>query len=208
LLEAISQGADVLHIFGFISALLSVCAFIFYIKNIFTSETRPQRASWLIWSVLSSIAFGSQIYEGATISLWFAGIQVAGTITVFLLSIRRGQGAFCTGSDAGVLVLAAGGIVLWALTDTAVYALAITISVSLLGGVVTVRKAYQHPATETFSTWMICCIASWCAILSVGEANWILLAYPVYLFILNGAIVMAIMLGREMRQGTGMIAAE
>ena len=123
------------------------------------------------------------------------------------LSLFRGQGAFCSPRDLVVLIAAAVGLILWMLMDTAIYALMISISISLLGGSVTVLKAYRAPDSETFSTWFLSCIASWFAILSVGEANWILLAYPVYLFTLNGAIVLAIMLGRAVRGGPSRIIA-
>ncbi|WP_299723197.1 hypothetical protein [uncultured Tateyamaria sp.] len=202
------QGTDVLRLFGLVSALLSICAFLPYIRDMLAGRTRPQRASWLIWSVLGSIALASQVYEGAMQSLWFAGFQVGGTITVLALSIRKGQGVFFNQVDIYILCAAAAGLVLWALTDTAVYALAITISISLMGGSVTVLKAYRDPDSETLSMWFTSCIAAWFAILSVGGVNWILLAYPIYLFVLNGAIVMAIMLGRAVRQEAQFFAAE
>lgn len=209
LFEGLFQGTDALRLLGLFSALLSICAFLPYICDTLAGRTRPQRASWLIWSVLGSIALGSQIHEGATASLWFAAIQVGGTIAIFGLSMFRGQGAFCSPRDVFVLLAAAAGLILWTLTDSAVYALTITISISLLGGSVTVLKAYREPNSETQSTWFLSCIASWFAILSVGEANWVLLAYPMYLFTLNGAILLANMLGQAMNDAPKrMYAAE
>ena len=205
--EAVFQGTDVLRLCGLISALLSVCAFIPYVRDTLIGRTQPQRASWLIWSILSSISLASQVYEGALSSLWFAGVQCGATMLILGLSLFRGQGAFCSPRDVVVLIAAAVGLILWMLMDTAIYALMISISISLLGGSVTVLKAYRAPDSETFSTWFLSCIASWFAILSVGEANWILLAYPVYLFTLNGAIVLAIMLGRAVRGGPSRIIA-
>ncbi|MEP5633535.1 MAG: hypothetical protein ABJP79_16785 [Tateyamaria sp.] len=68
-----------------------------------------------------------------------------------------------------ILITAAFGLVLWALADTAIYAFVITISISVLGGSMTVLKAYHNKDTETFLTWMWCCIASWFAII-LGRA--------------------------------------
>lgn len=183
-------------LFGMLSALLSTCAFLPYIVDTLKRRTQPQRASWLIWSVLGSIAFFSQVFEGATHSLWFAGIQVSGTILVFLLSIPLGMGGFLNRRDQFVLLAAAGGLIAWYLTETAVYALAITISISLLGGAVTVCKAFRQPNSETMTTWAVSFAASICAILAVGRVDWVLLAYPLYLLVLNGAIVLALVTGR------------
>lgn len=182
---------------GILSGVLSSFAYIPYIRDTLARRTQPQRASWLIWSTLGSIAFFSQIYEGAGSSLWFAGVQVGGTIIVFLLSIHRGTGGFLKRSDCLVLACAAIGLILWYFTENAGYALAITTSISLLGGSMTVVKAYRDPQSETMQTWVMSLIASTFAIISVGNVDWVLLAYPLYLFTLNGAIVMAIALGQE-----------
>ncbi len=182
---------------GLISASLSTIAYLPYIRDTMLKRTQPQRASWLIWSILGSIAFFSQLHEGATDSLWFAGAQVSGTITVFLLSIRFGVGGLLNRQDVIVLLFAAGGLVAWYMTSTAVYALAITITISLLGGSVTIRKAYLNPESETLSTWGVSFIASVFAILAVGRVDPVILAYPLYLMTLNGAIVMAILLGQK-----------
>jgi len=186
----------VLIALGVASGILSTFAYVPYAIDTIAQRTQPQRASWLIWSVLGSIAFFSQVYEGASSSLWFAGVQVTGTISIFLLSIRLGIGGFLNRRDCFILLSAFAGLVLWYFTETAVYALAITISISLLGGSVTVLKAYRDPDSETMSTWFLSFIASTCAILSVGTFDWIILAYPLYLFTLNGAIVVAMLLGR------------
>ena len=181
---------------GLMSAVLSTFAYLPYIRDTLLRRTQPQRASWLIWSMLSVIAFWSQMYEGATDSLWFAGVQSGGTVIVFVLSIWLGVGGFLNRRDCAVLLLAAGGLVAWYFTETAVYALAITVSISLLGGMVTVAKAYWNPESETLSTWTWCFVASIFAILAVGKVDWVILAYPLYLFTLNGAIVVATLLGR------------
>jgi len=183
--------------FGIASGILSSFAYIPYIVDTIRRRTQPQRASWLIWSVLGSVAFVSQVYEGATDSLWFAGVQVSGTLLVFVLSIWVGIGSYLSRTDYLILFTALMGLVLWYFTDTAAYMLAITISISLLGGVPTVTKAYRDPDSETLITWIASLIASVCALLSVGKVNLIILAYPLYLFTLYLAFVTAILAGRR-----------
>jgi hypothetical protein len=189
-------GLGPLAAFGLVSAALSCIAFLPYIADTLRGHTRPQRASWLIWSVLGSIAVFSQLYEGATHSLMFAAAQVSGTIIVFLLSIRRGTGSFVNKADAMVLVAASVGLVAWYMTSSSVYALMISISISAIGGAVTAFKAYKQPASETMTTWGLSLVASVLAVLAVGRMDPILLAYPMYLLVLNGAIVLAMIAGR------------
>lgn len=202
------ETLTLLAIFGILSGVLSTFAYIPYIIDTLARRTTPQRASWLIWSVLGSIAFFSQVYEGATDSLWFAGVQISGTLTVFLLSIFVGAGNFLNKADYAILAAAGVGLVLWYYTESAAYALAITISISLLGGSMTVIKAYRDPESETWITWLVSFIASVCAVVSVGQFDLVLLAYPLYLFTLYGAIVIAMMLGSRRLRGVDAVTVK
>ena len=193
-------------IFGIASGVLSIFAFVPYILDTIARRTEPQRASWLIWAVLGSIAFVSQVFEGATSSLWFAGVQVASTIIILVLSIWVGTGKFLGKTDYMILVAASIGLLLWYFTDNAAYALAITISISLLGGMATIVKAYRDPESETLITWVVSLAASVCAILSVGVVDPTLLAYPVYLFTLYLGFIVAIISGRARDSASAMTA--
>ena len=181
--------------FGALAAIISVIAYLPYMLHTLQGHTRPHRACWLIWSALALIAFFSQSYEGATVSLWFSGAQALCTTTIFLLAVVRGQGRFMTRADGSVLCIAGLGLVLWYMTDSAVFALLISITISLLGGILTMSKVYWFPNSETMSTWALSFVASCFALASVGQLDWVLLAYPLYLFVLNGAIVSAWVIG-------------
>jgi hypothetical protein len=192
----LSIFSDPLAALGVLSGVLTIVGYLPYVRDTLRRETQPDRASWLIWSVLGTLSFGSQIYEGATSSLWFAFIQVAGTILVFTLSISLGAGQYLSRKNRMIFLAACVGLVAWYLTESAVYTLAINISISLLGGSVTVLKAYEDPNSETLSTWLFMLTASVLAVLSVGEMDWVILAYPLYLMTLYSSIVMAVLLGR------------
>ena len=184
------------HTIGVFSAVLSILAYLPYMRDIVRGNSHPQRASWLIWSLLSTLAFAAQYAEGATTSLWFAGAQVVGTVTIFLMSISHGKGPMLSRPDERVLWLAIIGLVIWYFTETAAYTLALTITISLLGGALTLVKAFCRPASETLMKWGTSGLAACCAIMAVGSADWMLLAYPLYIFTLNGMVVCAILCGR------------
>ena len=117
-------------------------------------------------------------------------------MTVFLLSLSRGAGAYLTRPDERILWIAAMSLVVWYFTETAAYALALVITISLLGGTLTIAKAYRSPETETMGMWAISLVASTFALLTVPSMDPVLLAYPMYLFVLYAAITGAMVLGR------------
>lgn len=194
--------ADKLHLLGVMSAVLSIIAFLPYLIDTARGRTQPERATWLIWSVFSSISFASLMAERATTSLWFAGVQVAGTITVFLISISKGNRQYFCEKNSTTLAIACLGLVLWYFTANAIYALSISITISLVGGIPTILKAYRHPGSETLLTWLICSVASVLALMSVGTFDPVLMAYPFYLPVLYSGIVFAAARGQYIRPET------
>lgn len=195
----IFQWASAPWLFGILSATLSLLAYLPYVIDTLRGSTQPQRASWFIWSVLGSVALASQVSSGASTSLWFVAVQVGGTVLIFVLSLWRGTGGLMRKCDCKVMAAALLGLGLWYLTDTPAYALAISITVSLLGGSVTVAKAYADPDSETAGFWAWSAVSAVFAILSVGAWDPLMLAYPAYILGLNIAILAAMALGRRER---------
>lgn len=187
---------DILWLFGLISAGLSLWAYFPYTRDTVLGRTQPQRASWFVWGFLGSMSLATQIADGATDSLWFVSIQVGGTLLIFLLSLWRGTGGLMRSTDCKVMAAACFGIGLWYITDNPAWALGIAIGVSLLGGLVTVAKAYADPDSETMAFWGFSAVSAIFAIMAVGAWDPMKLAYPIYILVLNGAIVSAMVMGR------------
>jgi hypothetical protein len=183
-------------IFGIISALLSALCYFPYIKDILLKKSKPERASWLIWSILGSIAFFTQLSKGATDSLWLTGAQTIGVVIVFLLSTKFGTGGL-NKRDLISLVVAGLGLIVWFLTKDALYALIIVILVDGIGVYLTLYKAYKDPESETMMTWILAGLSGLFAIFAVGTLNYILLLYPIYIVIANLSVVFSIILGKN-----------
>lgn len=181
---------------GLFAGLLSVIAFFPYIRDVIKGKTKPERASWLIWLVLGSIAFSSQLAKGASDSLWMTAAQTFGVILVFILSLKYGVGGL-NGRDSISLAVAALGILLWFITSEAAVALYIVIFIDAIGAWLTVLKTYKDPGSETLISWVLYGTSGILAMISVGSFNLILLAYPFYIVLANYAVVFAIIFGRK-----------
>ena len=124
---------------------------------------------------------------------------MCGSSTIFILSIKRGYGGLGK-KEIISLLIAALGLILWLATNKPLLALLCVILVDAAGSWLTIYKSYNDPSSETFSTWILDCISSTFAIVAVGSFNYKLMLYPGYLFIADGAVVLAIYLARR-RQG-------
>lgn len=185
-----------LEILGIFAGLTSGSSYIPYVRDIFLKKTKPERASWAIWMVLTAIAFFSQLAKGASYSLWLPALETTGITIVVILSIWRGVGG-ATKRDIFVLCAAALGLILWYFTKEPAVALYIIIGVDAIGTIPTVIKSYQQPETETLTTWAMVAVAGVLGMLAVGQWNIILLSYPFYIFLANSALVVAMILGRK-----------
>lgn len=189
----------VLSVFGLLSGILSALCYVPYVRGIIRGHVKPERASWLIWSVLTAMGFFSNLAIGATHSLWLPGVQGIGVIVVFLLSIKHGYGGLLK-RDILTLIASALTLVVWYFTRQPVVAVYLTTLIDAMGGYLTVIKSYEEPDTETPVTWAMSAVAGLFAVLSVGKLDVSLLAYPLYIFLINGAVFVAILLGRRARR--------
>ncbi len=185
-----------LTIFGYISALLSILMIVPYVRDIFLLKTKPERASWFIWTTLGFIAFFSQWAKGATDSLWLTAGQTLAVFIILVLSIKYGVGGF-NKRDIRALIAAGIGLILWYITNEAAWALFFVIVIDSIGTLLTAVKAYEDPESETFSTWIMSGTSGIFGALAVGVMNPILLAYPLYLVVANYLIVVMILLGKR-----------
>jgi hypothetical protein len=185
-----------LEIFGYLSGIFIVLGFIPYIRDILRGKTKPQRATWFIYTVLSSIAFFSQLAKGATFSLWLTGIDTIAVVAIFLFSFRYGVGGYGN-KDFMALLIAGIGLALWYYTKEAAIALYLVIGVDAAGTYLTIDKTYKDPESETTIAWILSAVAGIFSMISVGSPDIILLSYPFYIFLANTAVVMTIELGKR-----------
>ncbi len=184
----------ILQLAGYLSGIAILLSFVPYIRDIFLNKTKPERASWLIWTVLGLISFASQFAKGASWSLIMTGAQAVGDGLVFFLALKYGFGGLQKRDVAG-LTAAALGLVLWGLTGEAAIALFIAIFIDAIGAALTVIKTYEHPSTETVSSWVLTLLAGLLSCIAVGRLDFILLAFPFYIFLASASILLAIWLG-------------
>ncbi len=177
--------------FGELSGVISLLAFIFYFTSIITKKTIPSRVTWMSLSIIGLLILLSSYSAGHTSTIWFQLSYLVGPFLIFLLSIKYGEGGF---SRVDLLCLSTSfiSICLWLITDLPVVALVLNILADFFAIFPTIHKSYLKPDTESALPWIITCIASLLALLSVE--NWIFIEYlyPIYMVFFNTLIALII----------------
>jgi len=167
-----------------------------YIIDTVRGKTRPERASWCIFALLGIIAVVSQLAAGATWSVGFTVIDsLAGTI-IFVLSFRYGVAGW-TRRDQTALGVATVGVVLALITRNPLYSVAGVVLADGSGMVLTLRKAYLDPDSETAVSWFLSGIGGFAAALTVNRPVPAQLLYPFYLGFANCSVIVCQYAGRR-----------
>jgi hypothetical protein len=182
--------------FGVIAGILALVATVPYLRDIVRGSTKPQRATWMIWTTLSFVVFASQWASGATWSLALTAGQAIAGGTVFALALRRGVGGVSR-IELALLGLAGLGVVGWLLAGNPVVATCSVVAADLIAVALMLPKTYRQPRSETLSTYAIGLVSTPFALAAVGSTTPSLVIYPLYILAADSAVVIMIVLRRR-----------
>lgn len=137
------------EILSFVAIVLTLAAYIPYIRAIFSGTIKPHVFSWVIWGVTTLLAFLAQLEANGGVGAWPIG--VSGSITIFIacLAYLKRADVTITKSDRLFFVAAMSSLPLWYLTSDPLWAVVMLTTVDVLGFGPTIRKAYHFPFSES-----------------------------------------------------------
>ncbi len=173
---------------GIAALVLNLIGYFPYIRDILRKIVKPHAVTWFIWTILTAIAAVNQVLNGGGYSsLFFISTTILVTIT-FLLSLRYGFGKMST-IDKLCLILAILLLIYWLTIRETHISTLLAVIIDGIGALPTLIKTYHHPETETYPQWVLAGLGGLLTVLAVPRLDWVLLIYPAYVFLMNGAIV-------------------
>ena len=160
-----------------------------YIKDTLYGNTKPNRVTWLMWSVTAFIGTVAALSNGvrwAVLPVFMSGFT---PFLVFLASFVNKKpywklekfDYFC-----GVFSMLA--LILWAITKQPIIAIIFAILSDFFAAVPTLVKSIKHPETESsiaYSTGVFNALTSFFAVTSWTFSSY---GFPIYLVLMNGTI--------------------
>lgn len=181
------MGNSFEEIIGVLAGVFSFVAFVLYYLAILRGETRPNRATWIILTIVGVLIASSYYASGARETMWIAISYVVGPLIAALLSLKYGEGGwnrfdlFCL---AGCLV----SVVFWWISEQPALTLAINIFIDFLGILPTLKKSYLDPLSEDKIAWSVTSLSNFLNIFAVGQWTFAIGFYPLYMLFVNGLI--------------------
>lgn len=184
----------------FIGMLAQFIGIFYYGREIVRGKVKPNKVSWLMWSVAPIIATAAGIASGAGLSVIPVFMSGFGPLIIFILSLFVKKSYWKLESFdylCGVFSLLA--LILWIITKQPWIAIIFAILSDLFAAIPTFIKCWKHPETETpvaYSTGLFSAFTSFGAIRIWGFAE---LAFPIYLVFVNSSLFLAIIRKKILR---------
>lgn len=132
---------------------------LWYLVETIKGNVKPNRVSFLLWSIAPLIAFAAEIQKGV-------GIQSLMTFSVGFLPLMIFLGSFINKKSEWKLTrfdLTCGafsllGLILWLVTKEGNIAILLSITADALAAIPTIVKSYHHPETEIGWLWLAAAI--------------------------------------------------
>lgn len=132
-----------------VAIVLTLVAFLPYIRSILRNEIKPHIFSWVIWGSTTFVVFLAQLQDGAGVGAWPIGISAGITILVALLAYWMRADITITKIDWLFFAAALSALPLWYVTSNPLWAVVILTIVDVLGFGPTFRRAYSFPHLES-----------------------------------------------------------
>jgi len=175
--------------FVIVGTLISAIGSIAYLIDTIKGKIKPNRVSFLLWSIAPLIAFFAQIRQGV-------GIESLMTFSTGFLPIMTFAASFVnkqaewklTRFDLLCGFLSLLGLVLWQITQVGNIAIFFSIVADGLAAVPTIVKAYQYPDTEVAWPWIATSVGVVLTLLTLTSLTFANSGFIIYILIVDTLI--------------------
>ncbi len=185
---------------GILAGLFSLAGYIPYAMKIMKGDAKPERYSWLIWTLSSTLVATSYYAVGARTTAWVPFAYVIGSAAITAMAFYyRGQLGW------GLLEKISLGVALvssirWMFSSNALLVLLLNLGLSFVSYVRTIRiLANDKNHQEDVSGWMLYFIGAALNLAIVPYWNPEIAALPLMFFIMN-AITLSLTLRNRLHE--------
>src|SRR5512144_2214975 len=141
--------------FVIVGTLIGAAGAFAYLWDTIKGKVKPNRVSFLLWSVAPMIAFAAQIKQGVGLESLMTFSTGFLPLLTFVASFTNKDAEWkLTRFDLACGFLSIVGLILWLITKVGNVAIAFSILADGLAALPTIMKAYKYPDTEIAWPWI------------------------------------------------------
>lgn len=132
-----------------LAIVLTLMAFVPYLRGILSNAIKPHVFSWIIWGSTTFVVFLAQLTDKGGVGAWPIGVSGLLTMLIALLAWLKRADVSITGTDRAFFIAAMSALPFWFVSGDPLWAVIILTTVDLLGFGPTLRKAWHQPRSES-----------------------------------------------------------
>jgi hypothetical protein len=172
--------------FVIIGTLIGAVGSFAYLIDTVKGKVKPNRVSFLLWSIAPLIAFFAQIKQGVGLEALMTFSTGFLPLTVLIASFVNKQAEWkLTRFDLLCGVLSLVGLVLWLVTKVGNVAIFFSIVADGLAAVPTIVKSYRYPDTELAWPWLATVIGVVLTLLTLPALTFANSGFIIYILVVN-----------------------
>jgi hypothetical protein len=175
--------------FIIIGTLIGAVGSLAYLVDTVKGKVKPNRVSFLLWSIAPFIAFAAQIKQGVGLESLMTFSTGFLPLTIFIASFVNKKAEWkITKFDLVCGVLSIFGLILWLITKVGNIAITFSIIADALAAIPTIVKAYKYPDTEIAWPWIATAFGVVLTLLTLSELTFANSGFIIYILIVNTLI--------------------
>lgn len=176
------------EIIGAVAFLIGLVGSVLYVVTILQHKTKPHLYTWLVFGILTSIAFLAQVHEHAGPGVWTTGMTAASCIFTALLAFKYGTKDIHP-TDKISLAVSLLAIIPWLMMDDPLWSVVMVSLIDCVAMVPTLRKSWHKPYEENMTTYAIANVKTVLSLIALTTLNLTTVLYPVAITLVNFALI-------------------
>jgi hypothetical protein len=176
-----------------IAALASLVAALAYIRSMFKGQTKPNRVTWLMWTIAAFTAACAAFSNGATwaaVPVFMSGFSPFLILLASFINKRAYWKLSAFDYACGALSILA--LVLWYITENPNVAIVFAIFSDALAATPTLRKAWRNPKSEFSWPFLVGVFSPITSFFVTQTWRFSDIAFPAYLILINILLVISV----------------
>ncbi|MBI2645193.1 hypothetical protein HYW94_03425 [Candidatus Uhrbacteria bacterium] len=169
-----------------------------YIRETIRGKTKPNKVTWLMWSVAPLIATVAAVSDGVRLAVLPVFVSGFGPLLIFVASFVNPKSYWKLETFdyiCGTCSILA--LVFWGVTKDPLVAIIFAIASDGFAAMPTLIKCWKYPETETVEAYMAGLFAVLTTFFALKKFDAIELAFPIYLVFANSLLITAVYIGRS-----------
>lgn len=191
------EFADYKAYLALLAVGMTVAAHIPYLATTLKGTNKPHIFTWVIWSLLTFIAFAAQITGGAGPGAWVTGVTGLICLVITAAALRTGERDI-TRSDWVMFIAGLAAIPVWAVTSDPLWSVIIVVGIDAAAFWPTFRKSWHRPFEENSFMYGFNIPRHCASLLSLQVFSPVTALYPGMLLVMNTVMYIMLKLRRRL----------